>query len=108
MSDDIQLTMLKTIVTSQEALKSEVVAIKESMVEIVRIEERQSNMTEGLNRIGRAVDKVDARMDIINIEISDLKSRMDRMGVKVGAIASIAATAITGIVMYAFNQITER
>tara|TARA_R110000744_G_scaffold85683_12_gene167445 strand:+ start:494 stop:805 length:312 start_codon:yes stop_codon:yes gene_type:complete len=98
--DQMQMQMLKTILTSQEKLTEEVRGIRESMIEIVRIEERQINQKEAITRLGRAVDKVEQ-------DVVFLKTQTSTMATKVGAMASIAATGITGLVMYVFDAVTR-
>ena len=103
----MQLQMLQTIMTSQDKLTEEVKGIKESMVEIVRIEERQANQKEAISRIGRAVDRADERMDKQDADINELKTLTSTMAAKVGAMATVAATLITAIAMYAFDSVTK-
>ena len=103
--------MLTTIITNQDAMSrkqetqaGDISEIKSSMVEIVRIEERQANQKEALGRMGRKLDTLDERVDKQDIAINTVKNQVATSAARVGAIATGIATVVTGGLVASLNH----
>ena len=104
-SDPMLKTMLDTIITSQEQLTAEVRDIKTSMVEIVRIEERQAGQKEALNRMSKVMDKMETRLDQSEAIVAANEVKYNNVAGRVTAIATGIATIVTGVIVMVIQYV---
>ena len=106
--EDMFKTMLDTIITSQEKLDTKVTRIETTMIEVVRIEERQANQKEAIQRLGKAVDKQEDRVDDLEKLQATSTAKYNSIAGRVTIIASGIATVVTGVILmvikYMFTQ----
>ena len=109
MSNDAMFkTMLDTIIASQEQMATEVREIKTSMIEIVRIEERQANQKEAISRIGKSVDRLTEKVELMEDENARCSAQYNSIAARVTMIAGGIATVVSGVILmlvqYLFNK----
>ena len=94
----------------------EIREIKQNLVKIVQIEERQLNQKEALTRIGTVLDRLEADIEGIKSdialykvdqgkEVSTIKAAVNQITARIAIAATILATIITGAVMLALEHL---
>lgn len=110
MADEILHQMLTTIIDGQQVITkkqdnqaSDIMEIRKSMVEIVKLDAQLVGQKEALARVGRHMDKIEHRVNLVEGQVVDLRIVSARVVVKVSVIAA-GASAIVASVFAIFVQ----
>jgi len=106
--DMVLRTMMTTIIETQQTMAKEISDIKMSMIEIVRIEEKQISQKEAINRIGKQVDKNDGRLDVLEVSYAEMKNTQGNLSGRVALLAGGIATVVTSVVIMVIKYVFDK
>lgn len=95
--------MLNTIIQSQTELRQEVREIKVSLINLVKLEERQESDRIALQRMGKEIDDLNAWNKELAAKITDLRINSAVMLVKIAGISG-GGGGVVGVVAYYLAQ----